>query len=99
MQACRTAASWAALPRQEDPVEMCEAWETPSLPSGSRDRYCGRGLCPGTQVPLPSGRGQPVGVEVAVHDLTKSFGRQRIWGDVSLTLPPGEVSVFLGPSG
>jgi phospholipid/cholesterol/gamma-HCH transport system ATP-binding protein len=40
-----------------------------------------------------------VGVEVAVHDLTKSFGRQRIWGDVTLTLPPGEVSVLLGPSG
>jgi phospholipid/cholesterol/gamma-HCH transport system ATP-binding protein len=40
-----------------------------------------------------------MGVEVAVHDLTKSFGRQRIWGDVSLTLPPGEVSVLLGPSG
>ena len=44
-------------------------------------------------------RGLPVGVEVAVHELTKSFGRQRIWGDVSLTLPPGEVSVLLGPSG
>jgi phospholipid/cholesterol/gamma-HCH transport system ATP-binding protein len=40
-----------------------------------------------------------VGVEVAVRDLTKSFGRQRIWGDVTLTLPPGEVSVLLGPSG
>jgi phospholipid/cholesterol/gamma-HCH transport system ATP-binding protein len=44
-------------------------------------------------------RGTPVGVEVAVHELTKSFGRQRIWGDVTLTLPPGEVSVLLGPSG
>jgi phospholipid/cholesterol/gamma-HCH transport system ATP-binding protein len=40
-----------------------------------------------------------VGVEVAVHDLTKSFGRQTIWKDVTLTLPPGEVSVLLGPSG
>ncbi len=40
-----------------------------------------------------------MGVEVAVHDLTKSFGRQMIWGDVTLTLPPGEVSVLLGPSG
>jgi phospholipid/cholesterol/gamma-HCH transport system ATP-binding protein len=40
-----------------------------------------------------------VGVEVAVADLTKSFGKQRIWGDVTLTLPPGEVSVLLGPSG
>src|SRR5699024_5594047 len=31
--------------------------------------------------------------------LTKSFGSQAIWKDVSLTLPPGEVSVMLGPSG
>jgi phospholipid/cholesterol/gamma-HCH transport system ATP-binding protein len=44
-------------------------------------------------------KGPLVGVEVAVHDLTKSFGRQTIWGDVTLTLPPGEVSVLLGPSG
>jgi phospholipid/cholesterol/gamma-HCH transport system ATP-binding protein len=52
------------------------------------------------RLPLPvCERGQPVGVEVAVHELTKSFGRQRIWGDVTLTLPPGEVSVLLGPSG
>jgi phospholipid/cholesterol/gamma-HCH transport system ATP-binding protein len=40
-----------------------------------------------------------VGVEVAVEGLTKSFGKQRIWGDVTLTLPPGEISVMLGPSG
>ncbi|TAM91395.1 MAG: ABC transporter ATP-binding protein [Jatrophihabitans sp.] len=40
-----------------------------------------------------------MGVEVAVTDLTKSFGRQTIWQDVTLTLPPGEVSVLLGPSG
>ncbi|HEY7048148.1 MAG TPA: ATP-binding cassette domain-containing protein [Jatrophihabitantaceae bacterium] len=40
-----------------------------------------------------------MGIEVAVSDLTKSFGRQLIWGDVTLTLPPGEVSVLLGPSG
>jgi len=40
-----------------------------------------------------------VGVEVAVHELTKAFGRQTIWSDVTLTLPPGEVSALLGPSG
>jgi phospholipid/cholesterol/gamma-HCH transport system ATP-binding protein len=40
-----------------------------------------------------------VGVEVRVEGLTKSFGRQVIWEDVSLTLPPGEISVLLGPSG
>ncbi|MDN2499877.1 MULTISPECIES: ABC transporter ATP-binding protein [Nocardia] len=39
------------------------------------------------------------GVEVHVEGLTKSFGPQTIWRDVTLTLPPGEVSVLLGPSG
>jgi phospholipid/cholesterol/gamma-HCH transport system ATP-binding protein len=39
------------------------------------------------------------GVEVRVEGLTKSFGRANIWSDVTLTLPPGEVSVLLGPSG
>ena len=34
-----------------------------------------------------------------VENLSKSFGRQRIWHDVTLTLPAGEVSVMLGPSG
>jgi phospholipid/cholesterol/gamma-HCH transport system ATP-binding protein len=40
-----------------------------------------------------------VGVEIAVTDLTKRFGRQTIWENVSLTLPAGEISVLLGPSG
>ncbi|MEE2061677.1 ABC transporter ATP-binding protein [Rhodococcus artemisiae] len=40
-----------------------------------------------------------MGVEVSVEGLTKSFGSQRIWKDVSLTLPSGEVSALLGPSG
>ncbi|CAL9672408.1 putative ribonucleotide transport ATP-binding protein mkl [Actinosynnema sp. ALI-1.44] len=40
-----------------------------------------------------------MGVEVVVEGLTKSFGKQTIWRDVTLTLPPGEVSVMLGPSG
>ncbi|MFF3591690.1 ABC transporter ATP-binding protein [Streptomyces sp. NPDC002387] len=40
-----------------------------------------------------------MGVEICVEGLTKSFGRQVIWQDVSLTLPAGEVSVMLGPSG
>jgi phospholipid/cholesterol/gamma-HCH transport system ATP-binding protein len=40
-----------------------------------------------------------VGVEIKVEDLSKSFGKQLIWGDVSLTLPAGEISVMLGPSG
>jgi len=40
-----------------------------------------------------------MGTEVVVENLTKSFGRQTIWHDVTLTLPPGEISVMLGPSG
>jgi phospholipid/cholesterol/gamma-HCH transport system ATP-binding protein len=39
------------------------------------------------------------GVDVRVEHLSKSFGRSNIWSDVTLTLPPGEVSVLLGPSG
>jgi phospholipid/cholesterol/gamma-HCH transport system ATP-binding protein len=39
------------------------------------------------------------GVEVVVEGITKSFGRSLVWSDVTLTLPPGEVSVLLGPSG
>ena len=40
-----------------------------------------------------------MGVEIQINNLTKSFGKQLIWGDVSLTVPAGEVSVMLGPSG
>jgi phospholipid/cholesterol/gamma-HCH transport system ATP-binding protein len=40
-----------------------------------------------------------VGVEIKVEGLTKSFGRQTIFEDVSLTIPAGEISVMLGPSG
>ncbi|QIK74439.1 ABC transporter ATP-binding protein [Nocardioides piscis] len=40
-----------------------------------------------------------MGVEIKVDGLTKSFGKQVIWRDVTLTIPAGEVSVMLGPSG
>ena len=40
-----------------------------------------------------------MGVAVQVRELTKSFGGHRVWSDVSLTLPHGEVSAILGPSG
>ncbi|MQA05399.1 MAG: ATP-binding cassette domain-containing protein [Streptosporangiales bacterium] len=40
-----------------------------------------------------------MGVEVQIEGLTQSFGRQVIWEDVSFTLPAGEISVLLGPSG
>ena len=40
-----------------------------------------------------------MGVEIKVEGLTKRFGSQTIWDDVTLTLPAGEISVMLGPSG
>jgi phospholipid/cholesterol/gamma-HCH transport system ATP-binding protein len=47
----------------------------------------------------PEQERKAMGVEVVIKGLTKSFGKQAIWHDVSLTLPGGEVSVMLGPSG
>ncbi|MFL6109132.1 MAG: ABC transporter ATP-binding protein [Marmoricola sp.] len=40
-----------------------------------------------------------MGVEIKIDHLTKSFGKALIWKDVSLTIPAGEISVMLGPSG
>ncbi|CAM3957509.1 ABC transporter ATP-binding protein [Smaragdicoccus niigatensis] len=40
-----------------------------------------------------------MGLEVRVEGVTKSFGRQNIWQNVTLTLPPGEISLMVGPSG
>ncbi|MBJ8344675.1 ABC transporter ATP-binding protein [Antrihabitans sp. YC2-6] len=40
-----------------------------------------------------------MGVEVRTEGITKSFGRQNIWQNVTLTLPPGEISLMVGPSG
>jgi len=40
-----------------------------------------------------------LGAEVVVQELTKSFGRATVWRDVTLTLPAGELSVIIGPSG
>ena len=40
-----------------------------------------------------------MGIGIQVEGLTKSFGPQRIWEDVTIEIPAGEVSVLLGPSG
>src|SRR6201998_4116837 len=40
-----------------------------------------------------------MGIGISVEGLTKSFGSQRIWEDVTMEIPEGEVSVLLGPSG
>lgn len=40
-----------------------------------------------------------MGVGAEVVGLTKSFGDQTVWSDVSLTVPAGDITVLLGPSG
>ena len=40
-----------------------------------------------------------MGVDIKIEHLTKHFGKQLIWGDVTLTLPAGQICVMLGPSG
>ena len=40
-----------------------------------------------------------MGGTVEVSGLAKTYGRQNIWRDVSLTLPQGEITALLGPSG
>jgi phospholipid/cholesterol/gamma-HCH transport system ATP-binding protein len=40
-----------------------------------------------------------VGVDVRIEGLTTSFGGEAVWSDVSLTIPAGQISVLLGPSG
>ncbi|CAM5677275.1 ATP-binding cassette domain-containing protein [Mycolicibacterium aubagnense] len=40
-----------------------------------------------------------MGLQIDVSGLTMSFGSATVWEDVTLTIPAGEVSVLLGPSG
>ena len=40
-----------------------------------------------------------MGGTVEVEGLSKSYGRQNIWHDVTLSFPPGEITALLGPSG
>ncbi len=40
-----------------------------------------------------------MGIGIEVEGLTKSFGSQVIWENVTFDIPEGEVSVLLGPSG
>ena len=40
-----------------------------------------------------------MGGTVEVEGLSKSYGRQNIWHDVTLTIPQGEITALLGPSG
>lgn len=40
-----------------------------------------------------------MGGTVEVEGLSKTYGSQNIWNDVTLTLPAGEITALLGPSG
>ncbi len=40
-----------------------------------------------------------MGIGIEVDGLTKTFGSQPIWEDVTFDIPAGEVSVLLGPWG
>src|SRR5690606_15488463 len=65
-------------------------------PGGAASRHAGTRARAAAAEPLQEGA---MGAEVVSEGLTKSFGKQAIWRDVTLNLPPGEVSVMLGPSG
>ena len=40
-----------------------------------------------------------MGIGISVQGLTKSFGTTRVWEDVTMEIPAGEVSGLIGPSG
>jgi phospholipid/cholesterol/gamma-HCH transport system ATP-binding protein len=44
-------------------------------------------------------KGKQVGIGIEVAGLTKSFGPTRVWENVTMNLPAGEVSGLIGPSG
>jgi phospholipid/cholesterol/gamma-HCH transport system ATP-binding protein len=39
------------------------------------------------------------GVEIVIEGLSKSFGKSNVWRNLTFTIPAGEISVLLGPSG
>ncbi|HZZ46204.1 MAG TPA: ATP-binding cassette domain-containing protein [Pseudonocardia sp.] len=39
------------------------------------------------------------GIEIKIEGLSKSFGKANVWKDLTFTIPAGEISVLLGPSG
>ncbi|HTK66415.1 MAG TPA: ATP-binding cassette domain-containing protein [Pseudonocardia sp.] len=44
----------------------------------------------------PAKRG---GAEITINGLGKSFGQSNVWSDMSFTVPPGEITALIGPSG
>jgi phospholipid/cholesterol/gamma-HCH transport system ATP-binding protein len=49
-----------------------------------------------TQDRAPARRG---GAEITINGLGKSFGSSNVWSDMSFTVPPGEITALIGPSG
>ena len=52
----------------------------------------------GRAAPGPEGNGQ-LETEIGVKDLTKTFGPQTVFEDVTCDIPKGKITVVLGPSG
>jgi phospholipid/cholesterol/gamma-HCH transport system ATP-binding protein len=48
--------------------------------------------------PDASGNGRP-DAEIALKGLTKTFGQQTVWEDITCDIPKGKITVMLGPSG
>src|SRR3954452_2458143 len=94
-----------------DTRNLSAALSLPTSRSGSPASGCGchggAAHCPGssnatgrgTGIAAGAEEGALVGVAVEVEGLTMPSASQTIGSDVTLTLPPGEISVLLGPSG
>lgn len=52
-----------------------------------------------TESIAPSGDGRQVEAAIRIKNLTKSFGPQTIFENVSFEIPKGQISIILGPSG
>src|SRR5919198_2926157 len=48
--------------------------------------------------PDSSGNGSPE-TEIGLKGLTKAFGKQTVWEDITCDIPKGKITVMLGPSG
>ena len=47
----------------------------------------------------PRPEAAPAEPEIGIRSLTKSFGEQTVWEDITLDVPKGRITVILGPSG
>ena len=48
---------------------------------------------------MPSENGDTPETEIGVKELTKTFGTQTVWEDMTCDIPKGKITVMLGPSG